>query len=301
MWTFLDNTVPKDNYVIWNRTDAKNVIILMTNGMMSNVEQTTILDVVDKGKKSMDRSVFHLVHVIKPLAGFTRYDVTVFRQLVERSNWTSARTSWQSSHRRPVEFAWWLKEIPDNVGFGFADKVAKFYTVFPPEDIFSSLDRILAVLLTWIKTQMCGWMCGWTELVGREDGLEQDDPYFCESLILTYAVQVFNDTLPKLYGVAAVEASMASMFSDVTSFQWGVHSYSFLVERDRGLVLVHPKLDIPSHKTATDPVFTTMDFLEPSFTPEQRAAILAANSSVMTFDTKMFRFEENYSSLRNIA
>lgn len=113
--------------------------------------------------------------------------------------------------------------------------------------------------------------------------------FICAGLILTYAIPVYNSTnrgLSTLYGAAAIDVSMTALFDDVIHFKWRRNSYSFIVERERGLVLVHPKLDIPSHQTHTDPVFSTMEFVEPTLTAEQRGRILAANTSVSSFEAE---------------
>lgn len=109
-------------------------------------------------------------------------------------------------------------------------------------------------------------------------------------LILTYAIPIYNGTnkgLSSLYGAAAVDVSMASLFDDVIHFKWQVNSYSFIVERERGLVLIHPKLVNPARQTDTDPVFSAMEFVEPTLTAEQRGHILAANTSVLLFEAEV--------------
>nr|KAG5689928.1 hypothetical protein BaRGS_015616 [Batillaria attramentaria] len=270
--------------------DTNDVILLLTNGKFVSTDEGAVLDAVKTGQDSLNdvmvcdrggrpynpkptnvqksNNVVHMVYTIKhgmttsmPLLARLA-DLNNMKLQAKDGNTDINVTSWQpEGYTAPVGPVGRLSVSQQTVRYGFSDTVAQFYDYFP-RGAPGGLDRILAVS-------------------------PRRDPKV--GLLLTFAVPLYNGTahLSSLYGVAAADTSMASLFDDVIHFKWGVHSYSFLVERERGLVLVHPKLEKPYRQTDDDPVFSTMEFMEPTFTPQQRDDILAANASVLSFETEV--------------
>ena len=51
---------------------------------------------------------------------------------------------------------------------------------------------------------------------------------------MTLALPVYNNTTKQVIGVAAVDASVAGVFSEVANFDIGENSYAFLFETNNG-------------------------------------------------------------------
>ncbi|XP_069142408.1 VWFA and cache domain-containing protein 1-like [Argopecten irradians] len=86
-------------------------------------------------------------------------------------------------------------------------------------------------------------------------------------LILTSAIPVFHHN--SVYGIAAVDTSMATIFAEILNFDIGVHSYGFLMESHHGKVILHPKLRPPGDILHENPVFPHLSVIEPTLTEDQ--------------------------------
>ncbi|XP_060083401.1 VWFA and cache domain-containing protein 1-like [Ylistrum balloti] len=86
------------------------------------------------------------------------------------------------------------------------------------------------------------------------------DPH--SGLIMTSTIPVFHNNT--VYGVAAVDTSLSTIFAEILNFDIGVHSYAFLMEKQHGQVLLHPKLRPPDEVQQESPVFPHLSVVEPT-------------------------------------
>ncbi|XP_052104921.1 uncharacterized protein LOC127737984 [Mytilus californianus] len=105
-------------------------------------------------------------------------------------------------------------------------------------------------------------------------------------------------------GTAAVDVSMATMFTEIEDFELGVHSYAFLLEKRHAHVLLHPKLKDPAntiHDKGEDDIFPSIQTLEPNLSQEQIKKIttegkigsFSAKLSPSVFvDSEVYKFTE---------
>ncbi|XP_033744962.1 VWFA and cache domain-containing protein 1-like [Pecten maximus] len=86
-------------------------------------------------------------------------------------------------------------------------------------------------------------------------------------LIMTSTIPVFHNN--SVYGVAAIDTSMATIFAEILNFDIGVHSYAFLMESQHGQVLLHPQLRPPGDIRQESPVYPHLSVVEPTLSDVQ--------------------------------
>ena len=79
-------------------------------------------------------------------------------------------------------------------------------------------------------------------------------------LLTSLCMPVFHKTDNTLFGVVCSDLTMSNLVSDITYFQQGENSYSFIID-GRGRTLMHPLLPLPSQFNG-DPIYVEIQHLE---------------------------------------
>ncbi|KAK3610548.1 hypothetical protein CHS0354_008983 [Potamilus streckersoni] len=115
-------------------------------------------------------------------------------------------------------------------------------------------------------------------------------------LLMTLATPVYNATKDGVVGFAAVEATLASVFSSIVSFDYGVHSYAYLVETRHGHVLLHPKLRDPDITKNKNSLFPPLEIVEPDLSEDQRQKLLTPSILSRKFSATLRQGRSSFSS-----
>ncbi|XP_013382040.1 VWFA and cache domain-containing protein 1-like [Lingula anatina] len=91
-------------------------------------------------------------------------------------------------------------------------------------------------------------------------------------LVTTMGLPVVNKIDNTLSGVVAFDMPLQIMFSDISQYKIGTHSYAFLIGTD-GKVLMHRNLPQPKDYTS-NPLFVDLSALEPTLSEEAKKNIL---------------------------
>ncbi|KAL3853653.1 hypothetical protein ACJMK2_017183 [Sinanodonta woodiana] len=115
-------------------------------------------------------------------------------------------------------------------------------------------------------------------------------------LFVTLATPVYNATKNGVIGFAAVQATLASVFSGIVSFDYGVHSYAYLIETRHGHVLLHPKLRDPDITKNEDSLFPPLEIVEPDLSEDQRQKLLTPGILSRKFNATLRQGRSSFSS-----
>ncbi|XP_021342347.1 VWFA and cache domain-containing protein 1-like isoform X2 [Mizuhopecten yessoensis] len=102
------------------------------------------------------------------------------------------------------------------------------------------------------------------------------DPH--SGLIMTSTIPVFHNKT--LYGVAAIDTSLPTIFAEILHFDIGVHSYAYLMESQHGHVLLHPKLNAPGEILQESPLFPHLSVVEPTLNKVQVFNLTHADTEI---------------------
>ncbi|CAC5397204.1 unnamed protein product [Mytilus coruscus] len=224
-----------------NPTYVSDMIMFITDGKTPTVNTTKLFTVIENHQKAIGRSVSHAVFSLDSSSKQVKQILTnIAEQHVP--NWPvglniTVRPTGVSNQNGIIYF------FPDLKGFPIG--VAKEFTSSIP--VTANTDKEYTVIAPVIEDKL--------------------------GLKMTISVPVIDKlSNNSVTGTAAIDVSMATMFTEIEDFVLGVHSYAFLLEKRHGHVLLHPKLKDPAntiHDEGEDNIFPSIQTLEPNLSQEQ--------------------------------